>query len=39
MNQMEKMKAYVRINDIKQDVELANVPIPDIMADQVLIKV
>ncbi|MDD2474420.1 MAG: NADP-dependent oxidoreductase [Dysgonamonadaceae bacterium] len=36
---MEKMKAYVRINDIKQDVELANVPIPDIMADQVLIKV
>lgn len=33
------MKAYVRIDAVNQDVQLAEVPIPEIGADEVLVKV
>jgi len=33
------MKAYVRIDPINQDIKLEEVPIPEIKADEVLIKV
>lgn len=36
---MKKMKAYVRIDATNQDVQLAEVPVPEIGADEVLVKV
>ena len=38
-NEMRKMKAYVRIGAINQDVQLAEVPVPEMQPDQVLLKV
>lgn len=36
---MTKMKAFVRIDPVNQDLKLEEVPLPDIQPDQVLIKV
>lgn len=36
---MNKMKAFVRIDAVSQEVQLAEVPLPEIQPDEVLIKV
>lgn len=36
---MKKMKAFVRLDAVTQEVKLAEVPVPEIQTDEVLIKV
>lgn len=38
-DEMEKMKAYARMNANTQEVELIDVSIPDILSDEVLVKI
>lgn len=36
---MNKMKAYVRMDAVSQEVKLVDMPCPEILEDEVLIKV